>query len=143
MEHQFDPVENKYVYSLHHCGYQSVSLIHYITTLLLHDCVICMYACMCTVYIGMYIHHIVYCMLYCTILTMTYNYMFSLSDCGILMYVQHKKAKFEQICIKVNCCMRICYSGQYIHRYNAISIINICTIHNTIIFCSMCSVVCQ
>ena len=91
MEHQFDPVENKYVYSLHHYGYQSVSLIHYVATLLLHDCVIRM----CTVYIGMYIHHIVYCMLYCAILTMTYNYMFSCSDCIILMYEQRKKAKFE------------------------------------------------
>ena len=27
VKHQFDPVEDKYVYSLHHCGFQSVSLI--------------------------------------------------------------------------------------------------------------------
>ena len=26
VKHQFDPVEDKYVYSLHHCGFQLVSL---------------------------------------------------------------------------------------------------------------------
>ena len=44
VKHQFDPVEDKYVYTLHHCGFQSVSLdkyiVHtiYVATLYGHVC---------------------------------------------------------------------------------------------------------
>ena len=45
VKYQFDPVEDKYVYSLHHCGFQSVSfdniiivLTIYVGTLYGHVC---------------------------------------------------------------------------------------------------------
>ena len=72
MKHQFDPVEDKYVYSLHHCGFQSVSII---TKFAITN----IYVCMCTV-------------LACTVCTLhnllsrvamyTYSVIFSISACA-------------------------------------------------------------